>query len=200
MRTKDLVLSALFASFWASSQYLLGPYLGRISIGPISLHGSANRIAGWFSMTVLSSITEGFGPTTLMSAVAAIATRPLRVQQLEGIIVGLGYFVGGLTYDVLKNALLQGRDAGTRGHLFLSLASALAASAPYLLYNLYFLGPLGFTVFAPAYSISVARTTLLSIFGTSLGILCVRSLQLIKQFAGRRGPYLQRPVKEDDLR
>ncbi|MBS7658166.1 MAG: hypothetical protein QW476_01935 [Candidatus Bathyarchaeia archaeon] len=182
MRTKDISLIASFSAMWTVLQIYLGPIVGRFSIGPISFHGSVNRIVGWLLMTVLAEQTTGFGKITLMTTIAALGTRSIRGNILEGIIVGIGYAFGGLIFDALINLKSQ---RGKGFYILISMISALAASIPYLASKIYFLGLSGFIKASPAYIFSIAKGVFFSFLGASLGLgvnasLKHKSLQLKK--------------------
>ena len=172
METREIALISVFAALWMVSESLLGPVVGRLSLGPFTLHGVVNRVVGWMLMLVLAKATGHFGRVTVMTLVASMATRLIRASPLEAIVVGLGYALGGLLFDViaflpgLRN--LEGR-AGAAHVLGASFASGLVASAPYLLLKLFLLGPLGFLAASLVYSYSTVKGVAFSLLGTSLG-------------------------------
>lgn len=85
-----MALISVFAALWIASQITLGPVIGSISLGLVSLHGTVNRVAGWMMMLVLADVTGRFGRVTLRASVASLATRVIRLSALTGIIVGIG--------------------------------------------------------------------------------------------------------------
>ncbi len=178
LKTKDISLIASFSAMWTVLQIYLGPIIGRFSIGPISLHGSVNRIVGWLLMTVLAEQTIGFGKITLMTVIAALGTRPIRGNILEGAIVGVGYAFGGLIFDALINLKSQRRGSF---YILISIISGLAASAPYLASKIYFLGLQGFMIASPAYIFSAAKGVFFSFLGSSLGLGVNGSLRRFKK-------------------
>ncbi|MEM2902333.1 MAG: hypothetical protein QXO32_06355 [Candidatus Bathyarchaeia archaeon] len=171
LKAKDLVLIAVFSALWTVLQIQLGPIIGRFSIGPISLHGSVNRVVGWLLMTVLAHQTSGFGKISLMSTISAFGTRTIRVNPLEGLIVGSGYALGGLIFDLLANIKRKSVDeAPAYLYLLITVVSSLAASTPYLLSRTYFLGLKGFVIASSLYFFSTVKGVVFSLFGSSLGI------------------------------
>lgn len=177
LNAKDIALIAAFSSLWSVLQVQLGPIVGQFSIGPISLHGSVNRVVGWLLMTVLAGQTRGFGKVSLMSAIAALATRSVRVNPFEGLIVGSGYALGGFTFDLMFNAKISKHAQRDPLYLLITVISSLSASIPYLLSRIYFLGPKGFLVASPLYLFSTARSVAFSLIGASLGLQVNRRLK-----------------------
>jgi len=178
LKTKDIVLIASFSAMWTVLQIYLGPIVGRFSIGPLSFHGTVNRVVGWLLMTVLAEQTTGFGKITLMAVIAALGTRPIRGNILEGIIVGVGYAFGGLIFDVLINLKSQ---RGRGFYTLVSIVSGLSASIPYIASKIYFLGFSGFMMASPAYIFSIAKGVFFSILGSSLGSGVNASLRYLKK-------------------
>ncbi len=117
-------------------------------------------------MTVMAEQTVGFGKITLMTATAAFGTRIIRANPLEGFIVGFGYTLGGLIFDSLIHIKYQKK---TGYYLLISSISGLAASLPYLLSKVYFLGMAGFIIASPIYIFSTAKGLLFTLVGTGLG-------------------------------
>lgn len=174
METKEIALISVFAAIWMISESLLGPVLGRLSLGPFTLHGVVNRVVGWMLMYVLAKITGRFGRVTVMALIASMATRLTRLAPLEALVVGLGYSLGGFLFDVIiflpSRTNLQGR-AGV-AHVFgASFASGLMASAPYLLLKLFLLGPFGFIAALLVYVYSTVKGVAFSLLGTYAGFL-----------------------------
>ena len=181
LKTKDIVLIASFSAMWTVLQIYFGPIVGRFSIGPLSFHGSVNRIVGWLLMTVLAEQTVGFGKITLMTVIAALGTRSIRGNILEGIIVGIGYAFGGLIFDALINLKSQ---RGRGFYILVSIVSGLAASIPYIASKIYFLGFPGFIMASPVYIFSIAKGVFFSILGSSLGSGVNASLKYLKKAYG----------------
>ncbi|MGC8849354.1 MAG: hypothetical protein ACP5K1_02505 [Candidatus Bathyarchaeia archaeon] len=172
LNARDVALIAVFSSLWTVLQVQLGPILGQLSIGPISLHGAVNRVVGWLLMTVMADQTSGFGKISLMSAIAVFGTRTMRVNPFEGLIVGSGYALGGFTFDLLANIKRESSSEALTYRLCfpITVASSLVASTPYLLSKMYFLGPAGFAVASPLYFISTCKGVVFSFIGASLGL------------------------------
>jgi hypothetical protein len=172
LNARDISLIAVFSSLWTVLQVQLGPILGQFSIGPISLHGAVNRMVGWLLMTVMADQTSAFGRISLMSAIAVLGTRSIRVNPFEGLIVGSGYALGGFTFDLLAHIKRKSSSEALVYRLCIpiTIASSLVASTPYLLSRMYFLGPAGFAVASPLYFISTCRGIIFSLIGASLGL------------------------------
>ncbi len=177
LKTKDIALISIFSAMWVVLQSYFGPIVGHLSIGFISFHGSVNRLAGWLLMTVLTEQVTGFGRITLMATVAATITRILRANILEGVIVGLGYVVGGFTFDALVNLKPSMR---VRKYFMIALISGFMASTPYLTTKIYFLGFPGFMVASPMYIFSTVKGMLFSLLGTSLGVSINETMKRVK--------------------
>jgi len=185
METKEIALISVFAALWIAAEALLGPIVGRFSLGPVTMHGVINRVVGWMLMFVLVKATGSFGRVTLMALIASMATRLTRAAPIEALVVGLGYALGGFLFDVIaflpgfRN--LQGR-AGAAHMLGASFTSGLAASAPYLLLKLFMLGPFGFIAALLIYTYSTLKGVIFSLVGTSLGfVLLPRTFLLYRR-------------------
>ena len=174
MKTKEITLISIFAAFWIIAETILGPVVGRFSLGPFTLHGVVNRIVGWMLMLILAKVTGRFGRITIMVLTASLATRLLRASALEALVVGVGYVFGGLLFDIiiflpsLRN--LQGK-VGTVHVFSASFASGLTASAPYLLLSLFLVGPFGFAAASLIYTYSTVKGAVFSLLGTSVGLI-----------------------------
>ncbi|MEM3079776.1 MAG: hypothetical protein QXF21_05615, partial [Thermoproteota archaeon] len=106
---------------------------------------------------------------SLMSIIVALSTRAIRINPLEGLIVGVGYALGGFAFDLLSVKLPK---VTQRDYLYLliTIISGSAASLPYLLSRIYFLGSKGFLVASPLYLFSTARSVAFSLIGAGLGL------------------------------
>jgi hypothetical protein len=171
--TRETALIAIFSAICIASEIVLGRVVGRFSLGPISLHGVVNRVVGWMLMLIMAETCQKFGRVTLMSLVAALGTRIIRVSALEGLVVGAGYALGGFTFDLLF-FIPPMIGLGKRSReLYLILASAISGSlaiTPYLLYKFAATGPVAFLALLPLYVVSTTKGILFSIAGTSLGL------------------------------
>lgn len=140
---------SLFSAIWVASQIYLGPVIGRLT----TLHGLVQRFMGWFLMLVLAELTGRFGRVSLMAGIAALATRMIRYSaSLYVWAVGLGYALGGLSFDALffvpaARGLRMGRRTGYL--VMTALVSGVLASLPYFLYRLISYGPVAFLVWLP---------------------------------------------------
>ncbi|MEM3056896.1 MAG: hypothetical protein QW639_06685, partial [Candidatus Bathyarchaeia archaeon] len=171
MKTRDIALIAVFAALWVTAETTLGPWIGRFRIGLFSLHGMVNRVVGWMSMLIVAEVAGRFGRASMMSLVAAMGTRIIRISPLEGLLVGAGYALGGLIFDILFFTPLARRLGETRRRLYLLLASTISgalAIAPYLAFKLWILGLYPFIALSPTYAISTIKGILFNIVGTSL--------------------------------
>ena len=170
--TREITLIIIFSSLWTASEIALGPVIGSLSIGPFSLHGSINRLVGWLLMVILAEVTGRFGRVTAMTCIATLATRMIRVSALEGTIVGLGYAVGGLVFDVLYFLLIQKNLKG-KFHLVYSyityVISGVFALVPYLLFEFAVLDLYTFIALLPSFGWSLFKGVLLSVVGASVG-------------------------------
>lgn len=135
--TKEIALISVLASVWITSQTYLGPIISQT----FHVHGVIQRFVGWLLMLVLAELTGKFGRVSIMATVAALATRMIRRRASLYIwMVGLGYVLGGLTFDLLFFIRLannfEGRDR--KGYLLtISVISGALALVPYLLYRLF---------------------------------------------------------------
>ncbi len=170
--TRETALIAIFSAIWIASEIVLGPVVGRFSLGPISLHGVVNRVVGWMLMLIMAETCQKFGRVTLMSLVAVLGTRMIRLSLLEGIVVGVGYILGGLAFDAMFFTCTKGLRGRPRVLLILSSSavSGILASLPYVVLQLLVLRPEAFLVLTPLYLISTLKGTLFSVAGTSLGL------------------------------
>jgi len=100
-----------------------------------------------------------------MSAISAIGTRFGKIDVVEGLFVGLGYFIGGLVFDVLYFLSRIGFYKGKVALLLVALISGTSAMLPYLAFKLMVLGPQVFTALAPVYFYSTLKGVLFSLLG-----------------------------------
>ncbi len=164
--SKDLALVALFSSLWITSQIHLGPLIG----GLTGEHGVIQRFLGWLLMLLMARLTGKFGRTTLMAAITSLATRIIRPGPLYALFVGLGYALGGLTFDLLYFLLPKAFGAKRTYILIISLISGTIASIPYMFYRFAFLGFYGFLIWFPFYLPDLIKSILLSAAGTLTGL------------------------------
>jgi hypothetical protein len=173
LRSRELALVSLFSALWISAQLILGPVLGRFSLGPISFHGVVNRVVGWMLMLILANVSGKFGRVSIMTLIASLGTRIIRLSPLTGIVTGIGYVLGGLIFDIMFFGLhaKKTRDSsGTRFLLAASTISGVLAIVPYLLFKFLILGLEAFIILTPLYVISLFKGTIFSVVGTILGI------------------------------
>lgn len=180
LSTKEIALISVLSAVWIGSQFYLGPIIGQMT----QMHGMVNRLVGWLLMLVLAEQTGKFGRVSTMAAIASLVTRIVgsqRTSPLETFFVGLGYALGGLTFDLLfffpfTNSF-QGR---MRNSYLLAIAvfSGTIAAVPYLLSKVYFLGVYGFTLWFPLNSYRVAKDIILSVLGVSIGLSTLPRLNI----------------------
>ena len=94
--TKELALISVLTSLWIVSQLYLSPVIFQIT----RQHGVTQRVMGWFLMLTLARLTGKFGRVTAMATIASLATRIIRLGAPYSWFVGLGYALGGLTFDL----------------------------------------------------------------------------------------------------
>ncbi len=181
LSVREVALITVFASLWIGAQVSLGPLVGRFSFGPISMHGVMNHLVGWYLMTVMAAYCGRFGRVSFLALIAAIGTRIIRASLIEGVLVGLGYALAGLLFDLLyfMPPVREEQDRGRRIYL-LAVASAtgVATLIPFLAFRFYLLGPLAFIVLRPSYGFSAAKNLVFSLLGTSLAL---STLPMIKK-------------------
>jgi len=175
--TKELALVSVLSSLWIVSQIYLGPVIGQLT----QVHGVVQRFFGWFLMLILALLTGRFGRVTAMASITSLATRIIRPGQIYSLFVGLGYALGGLTFDLLFFLPKARRFGGNTARVYLlsiSAVSAAVASIPYLLFKLWTLGYFGFMFWVPLYSYEMARSTVLSVLGTLVGISIAPKIEM----------------------
>jgi len=182
--TKHLALISVFSAIWIVSQIYLGPLIGQIT----RQHGVINRVVGWLLMVVLAELTGRFGRVSLMSAIAAFATRIVRRSaSLYALTVGLGYALGGLVFDILYFLLYPQKFEGRRRKIYISVSSILSgiiAAVPYLVFKFYVLGLHGFLALSPVYAYYLIKGTSLSFFGSLIGLSFTPKIEMWKAKAG----------------
>ena len=173
MRNRDLALLSVFSALWIAAQFTLGPVLGRFSIGPVSLHGSVNRVVGWMLMVILADLTGEFGRVSLMAFIASLATRLIRLSPLTGFVIGAGYALGGITFDAMYFKNYTREPYRRSGRVFLlvsSIISGTLAIVPYLILKFLMLNISAFVALIPLYFVSMLKGALFSVVGTLLGL------------------------------
>lgn len=171
--SKDLALIVVFSSLWVATQIYFGPMIGVLT----GQHGVIQRFVGWFLMLLMARLTGRFGRVTMMAAITSLATRMIRPGQLYALFAGLGYALGGLTFDFLYFLPRGDLKAKKLYVLTVSLVSGIVASIPYMLYRLAFLGLFGFLIWLPLYLPDFARSVALSIAGALAGLLCLPRIE-----------------------
>ena len=170
MNTKEIALISVMSAVWASTQIYLGPTIGQIT----HVHGVVMNFLGWLLMPILAELTGKFGRVTVMASVAALATRfARRTAALYIWVVGFGYAIGGLTFDLLF--FIQSADKlngkSRKGYLLTtSLISGFVANVPYVLFQLILLLPPAFFVWLPTYVPLLAKDLILNISRTTAGL------------------------------
>ncbi len=168
--TNEIALVSVFSAVWIVSQIYLGPIIGQVT----QVHGVAQRLVGWLLMLILAELTGKFGRVSIMATVAALATRMIRRSaSLYVWVLGLGYVLGGLTFDLLFFMPIANNFEGKPRNVYLlatSLLSGLVVLVPYLLFKLYTLGTYAFVAFIPNYAYSTVKGTGLSFLGTLIGL------------------------------
>jgi len=78
-------------------------------------------------MVVLAELTKSFGRVSLMSAIAALATRIVRSSaSLYALTVGLGYALGGFAFDVLYFLPFANNLEGRSRKIYILVCSVLS--------------------------------------------------------------------------
>jgi len=170
LSTKEIAYISVLSAVWISSQFYLGPIIGRIT----QMHGMVNRLVGWSLMLILAEQTGKFGRVSTMAAIASLVTRIVgsqRADPLETFFVGLGYAMGGLTFDLFFFfPFTDSFQRRMRNSYLIAIAvfSGTIAALPYLLSKVYFLGIDGFILWFPLNSYRVAKDIILSVLGVSI--------------------------------
>lgn len=185
LSTREIALVSVFSAIWIGAEITLGPIIGRFALGPFTMHGSVNRVVGWFLMFLLAKLTRKFGRVTVMSLVASLGTRVTRLAAIEGFVVGLGYVLGGFVFDLLYSTLVirsgmsKSDDLSRTQVLAISTLSGFSAIIPYLVWKLSVLGVPGFLIFSPQYFYSAVKGTVFSLAGivAAMAVFKRRSLE-----------------------
>ena len=160
----------MFAALWVAAQLALGPLLGQLT----PIHGIMQRVCGWLLMVLLAEILNTFGRVSMMAAIASLATRVIRQSGALYIwVIGFGYALGGLAFDLLFFLPYARTLTGRRRHIYLLLASGISgtlAIVPYLLFKLGTMTPTAFLVWVPLYLPTAVSNVALNILGTALGL------------------------------
>ena len=184
INTKNLALISIFSAIWIVSQIYLGPLIGQIT----RQHGVINRVVGWLLMVVLAELTGRFGRVSLMSAIAALATRIVRRSaSLYALTVGLGYALGGLVFDILYFLPFANNFEGRRRKIYIlvcSVLSGIIAIVPYLVFKFYMLGLHGFLALSPVYAYYLIKGISLSFFGSLIGLSLTPKIEVWKANVG----------------
>jgi hypothetical protein len=174
---KELALISVLTSLWIVSQLYLGPVISQIT----GVHGVTQRVMGWLLMLTLASLTGKFGRVTAMAAIASLATRIIRLGAPYSWFVGLGYALGGLTFDLLfffppaKNLKWGTKRAYL---LAISLVSGTIALIPYILFKFSVLEFYGFLVWISWYAPRGIKNVALNVLGTSIGISALPQIEV----------------------
>lgn len=182
MNTKEIALVSVFSAVWAAAQMSLGPIIGQIT----GIHGVIQNLVGWLLMLIVAELTGKFGRVSIMVAVAALATRMIRISPALYVwVVGLGYALGGLTFDLLffipivNNFEGKGRKAYI---VTISLISGVIANVPYVLFKLFTLLLPAFIIWFPTYVPLAVKDFVLNVLGALIGLSI---LPLIKPWRTR---------------
>ncbi len=175
--TKELALISVLTSLWIVSQLYLGPLISQTT----GVHAVIQRVMGWFLMLTMAKLTGKFGRVTAMAAIASLATRIIRLGAPYSWFVGVGYALGGLTFDLLYFFPAAKNFEGNAEKIYLlgiSMLSGTIAFIPYLLYNLLVLGFYGFLIGIPLYVYTAIKNVALSVLGTSIGISALPQIEV----------------------
>jgi hypothetical protein len=175
--TKELALISVLTSLWIVSQLYLSPVIFQIT----RQHGVTQRVMGWFLMLTLARLTGKFGRVTAMAAIASLATRIIRLGAPYSWFVGLGYALGGLTFDLLYFfPITKNLKWGTKRTylLAISLVSGTIALIPYILFKFSVLEFYGFLVWISLYAYTAIKNVALNVLGTSIGISALPQIEV----------------------
>jgi len=182
VNTKEVALVSVFSAVWVAAQMSLGPIIGQIT----GVHGVIQNLVGWLLMLIVAELTGKFGRVSIMAAVAALATRMIRVSpSLYVWVVGLGYTLGGLTFDLLFFIPgVSSFEGKTRKAylLTISLISGVVANVPYVLFKLFTLLLPFFIIWIPTYIPLAVKDLVLNVIGTIIGLSL---LPLIKPWSAK---------------
>jgi len=136
---------------------------------------------GWFLMLTLARLTGKFGRVTAMAAIASLATRIIRMGSTYSWFVGLGYALGGLTFDLLYFFPIAKNLKGRAERMYLlgiSVLSGTVALIPYLLYKFSFLGFYGFLFGILLDASNNVKSVALNVLGTLTGISILPQIEV----------------------
>lgn len=160
----------MFAALWVAAQTALGPLLGQLT----PIHGIMQRFVGWLLMVLLAEIVQRCGRVSLMATIAALVTRIIRQSGALYIwVMGVGYALGGIVFDLLfflpRTRTLTGRRR--MGYLLvISGVSGILAIVPYLLFKLVTMTVPAFLVWVPLYLPTAVSNVVLNVLGTAIGL------------------------------
>jgi hypothetical protein len=175
--TKELALISVLTSLWIVSQLYLSSVIFQIT----RQHGVIQRVVGWFLMLTLASLTGKFGRVTTMAAIASLATRIIRLGAPYSWFVGLGYALGGLTFDLLfffppaKNLKWGTKRTYLLG---ISVLSGTVALIPYILFKFSVLEFYGFLVWISLYAYPAIKNVALNVLGTLIAISVLPQIEV----------------------
>lgn len=179
MNSRDIALVSIFSAIWISSQIYLGPVIGQIT----TFHGSVQRFMSGLLMPILAELTNRFGRVSLMATIAALTTRIIRRSaSLYVWVVGMGYALGGVTYDTLFSLIIKRATKARSRYLYLiatSLISGILTTLPYILYKLTSLGSLTFSLWFPLYLPRAIVDIGLNVLGTTTAILIIPKIKIV---------------------
>lgn len=184
--TKELALISVLSSLWIVSQLYLGPVISQMT----HVHGVIQRVVGWFLMLTLAWLTGRFGRVTAMAAVASSATRIIRPGRVYSLFVGLGYALGGLTFDLLYflpvTEKLEGRTK--KAYLLgISALSGVVALIPYyLIYRLWITSFEGFIIWISLNIPRMINSVILNVLGTFVAISVLPQIEAWALKVGQR--------------
>jgi hypothetical protein len=175
--TKELALISVLTSMWIVSQLYLSPIIFQIT----RQHGIIQRVMGWLLMLTLARLTGKFGRVTAMAAIASLATRIIRLGAPYSWFVGLGYALGGLTFDLLFffPPAMNLKWGTKRTYLLaISLVSGTIVLIPYILFKFSVLDFYGFLVWISWYAYIAIKNVALNVLGTSIGIVALPQIEV----------------------
>lgn len=160
----------MFSALWIAAQFTLGPVIGQIT----RVHGVIQRLVGWLLMLILAELTGRFGRVTFMTAAVSLTTRFIRRSaSVYPLLLGLGYALGGLLFDVLYFIPFPGLKHLKSNKFYVALASLVSGVSvlvPYYLFQISTLGVYVFIVRLPIHAYSLLKGVSLNILGTLIGL------------------------------
>jgi hypothetical protein len=138
---------------------------------------------GGLLMPILAELTNRFGRVSLMATIAALTTRIIRRSAALYVwVVGLGYALGGVTFDTLFSMIVK-RVQKVRFRSFyliiISLLSGILTTVPYILYKLTSLGLLTFSLWFPLYLPRAVIDIALNVLGTTIAVLIIPKIKIV---------------------